>query len=590
MRHSASTLRANISKEKNIEKRIRLQIYLGVKIANTQIDEALKLSDKALIEARKLQDEKLEALCSILKARFLRDKGLATQSRAYCKRAIKLYRASKDVDAVKDCELELSSTLINLEQYVTSSILLYEQLAYRERQLRTLEDSDSRGVNASYSWENRILNVQPKKNEIRYNIISRLAAIYNELSICLFRLDDKLLSLEYQYKSIDYHKKLHRNSERKSLDPFNNLAGIYYGLGNYTMASQLIKKSLKINIQNQNKREIARNYQNLSMMSFERGKFKQGMSYVNNAIVISTEQKLHVWTAELYNMKAQYQLEHGLPKDAKRSIKESLSLLGDKDHNEIYYFALDFDCTADFMLGKQHDAYHRAIKLYNKIKNKFPRNEYETLKELCDMSERLGLYKDSIKWLRILHSIDLQRQKADIKNKLNRMELAHKLATINSSNKILELKKKNLLVELSTKEREAATLAVELSKKSSAFLALRSYVDSLLSKNIKKSDQALKLVDDYIQSVTFRDSSYDLFEDRASKLYKDFYSHIKSNTALSATEKKVCILLKLGLNYSEVSNLLYTSIRTTEVHCLHIRKKLKIPRNIRVSNYIRSTM
>jgi xylulokinase len=60
----------------------------------------------------------------------------------------------------------------------------------------------------------------------------------------------------------------------------------------------------------------------------------------------------------------------------------------------------------------------------------------------------------------------------------------------------------------------------------------------------------------------------------------------RRHTELSATEQKICCLLKIRLSSKEIANLLYLSPRTVETHRLNIRRKLHIDRTLDISNYL----
>ena len=55
---------------------------------------------------------------------------------------------------------------------------------------------------------------------------------------------------------------------------------------------------------------------------------------------------------------------------------------------------------------------------------------------------------------------------------------------------------------------------------------------------------------------------------------------------LTPTEKRVCVLLRLGLTTGDIASVLFTSVRTVESHALNLRRKLHIPGTTRLAKFL----
>jgi len=67
------------------------------------------------------------------------------------------------------------------------------------------------------------------------------------------------------------------------------------------------------------------------------------------------------------------------------------------------------------------------------------------------------------------------------------------------------------------------------------------------------------------------------FDKELEQLHADFQQMLRKRyPSLTKTERKVCSFIQLDLSSKEISDLLFTSIRTVEGHRLQIRKKMKI--------------
>ena len=60
----------------------------------------------------------------------------------------------------------------------------------------------------------------------------------------------------------------------------------------------------------------------------------------------------------------------------------------------------------------------------------------------------------------------------------------------------------------------------------------------------------------------------------------------KTKVKLTATELKVCILIKLNMNTKDIAQITFNSPRTIEKHRENIRKKLKLTKEDNLYNYL----
>jgi tetratricopeptide (TPR) repeat protein/DNA-binding CsgD family transcriptional regulator len=165
-------------------------------------------------------------------------------------------------------------------------------------------------------------------------------------------------------------------------------------------------------------------------------------------------------------------------------------------------------------------------------------------------------------------------------------ELDKSIFNVESDKHIRQLQAKLEIVE---SERENEKLRAEISRKESDLVALAA---SLVQKNAlieKLKDDIADLAEQnkgepcYVDMLHKIDASrhlqkdWNTFERQFTLIHKTFISALSTQCpALSATELKICALLKINLSTKAIAQMLYLSTRTVEDHRLNIRKKLHL--------------
>lgn len=146
----------------------------------------------------------------------------------------------------------------------------------------------------------------------------------------------------------------------------------------------------------------------------------------------------------------------------------------------------------------------------------------------------------------------------------------------------LEIQKSQELLEL--KNKELASSALQLIEK-----------DEFL-KNIKiivrGKDDKLKIheINKALRSISISNNqNWEEFKLRFIDVNKEFYDKIfKKYPNLSQSDQKICALIKLNFSSKEMSRLLGISVESVHTSRHRIRKKMDLPRNINLEDFINS--
>lgn len=207
---------------------------------------------------------------------------------------------------------------------------------------------------------------------------------------------------------------------------------------------------------------------------------------------------------------------------------------------------------------------------------------YGALLVVVNIFYRAHFKKKTIKKLNILkQSEEEKRQREKEKFKLEKLKVEKEVLTLKEENLNLEIKKKNSELASSTlnniKKNELLTgLIADLNKIDKA--VLNSALHQPIKKVIKKINNNLTDKDDWLTfELHFRNAHSDFFEKLRDK-----------HPDLSSNEIKLSAYLKLNLSTKEIASLLNISIKSVDQARWRLRKKLGLPKESSLVNYIQS--
>jgi tetratricopeptide (TPR) repeat protein len=159
--------------------------------------------------------------------------------------------------------------------------------------------------------------------------------------------------------------------------------------------------------------------------------------------------------------------------------------------------------------------------------------------------------------------------------------------THEKESQIMNLKNKLLEKELEQKQKELATLAINLVDKNEYLVKLKEQAESI---GQAKPDEVYPFVRSIIRSINLNvksEESWKIFESQFKAIHRGFMEYIATKYFdLTVMELKVCALLKINLSSKEISTLLNLSTRTVEDHRLNIRKKLGLDKDVNLNQFI----
>lgn len=178
-----------------------------------------------------------------------------------------------------------------------------------------------------------------------------------------------------------------------------------------------------------------------------------------------------------------------------------------------------------------------------------------------------------------IYNTNYKKQKRKIKEE-NKKEI--ELRDLESQRKLMRIKNDQLQSEIESKNRELAISTMSLIKKNEF---LNSIKDELKKEKEVSSgvNRVIRIIDKNINN----NDDWKFFEEAFNNADKDFLKKIKEkHPSLTPNDLRLCAYLRLNLSSKEIAPLFNISLKSVEVKRYRLRKKMDLPREDSLTNYI----
>ena len=163
-------------------------------------------------------------------------------------------------------------------------------------------------------------------------------------------------------------------------------------------------------------------------------------------------------------------------------------------------------------------------------------------------------------------------------NEENEKEL--KLKNLEVEQKIIKLQNEQLEKDMTSKNKELAASTMSIIKKNEFLTNIK---DQLKESESSKVKSVIKTIDKDINE----EYNWNLFKDAFNNADKEFFKKIKSkHPDLTSNDLKLCAYLRLNLSSKEIAPLLNISVKSVEIKRYRLRKKMLLPREVNLAEYI----
>ncbi len=172
------------------------------------------------------------------------------------------------------------------------------------------------------------------------------------------------------------------------------------------------------------------------------------------------------------------------------------------------------------------------------------------------------------------------RQKEKLIEENNRLL---EIKELENEQELMKVKNQQLEQDFENKNRELAASTMNLIKKNELL--------SMIKDDLKKSGEGgnIKSVITTINKNINEDDTWDMFKEAFNNADKDFLKKIKKeHPLLTPNDLRLCAYLRLNLSSKEIAPLLNISVRSVEIKRYRLRKKMDLPHELGLVEYILS--
>jgi DNA-binding CsgD family transcriptional regulator len=163
-----------------------------------------------------------------------------------------------------------------------------------------------------------------------------------------------------------------------------------------------------------------------------------------------------------------------------------------------------------------------------------------------------------------------------------KLKYLHQLELERNESEIVKLKNEKLEHDVNFKNKELASTTMHLVQRGKVLAKMP---------NAESSSADFKQINRLLNEVEKRDADWDQFSIHFDHVHSNFLSDIKErHPNLTPNELKLCAYLKMNLSSKEIAQLMSITIRAVEVSRYRMRKKLNIPSDANLFDFLMQTI
>jgi ligand-binding sensor domain-containing protein/DNA-binding CsgD family transcriptional regulator len=185
--------------------------------------------------------------------------------------------------------------------------------------------------------------------------------------------------------------------------------------------------------------------------------------------------------------------------------------------------------------------------------------------------------------LLIYYTLKILRRRLAIQQKKHeeeqqRLSYLHSLELDRNEKEIIALKNENLEAELSYKNKELATMTMNLVDRGRLLLDIKEELDNRIKKlNAPDLNYQFRSVFKLLSDAEKNEDDWKNFAIYFDEVHNNFLETLKAKfPSLSSTDLKLCAYLRLNLSSKEIAQLLNISLKGVEISRYRLRKKLQL--------------
>ncbi|MBQ7421015.1 MAG: tetratricopeptide repeat protein [Prevotella sp.] len=458
-------------------------------------------------------------------------------------------------------------------------------------------------------------------------------------------LGNQTQALSYYHQAIGIARQT--QSTRQLAELYNNVFGIYYARREFDQALDLLNMALNINTENRDSANIRNNYNNLGLVYYERGDYAKAIDMMNRAIAY-TEASDSLGLSLVYTNRGEVFYKQDDLVRAEAELKTAFRLQSSLPFQKQMLQTLLNMALVEARLGKQEDARrleHRVVQVLSQVPISMQANSHQQLAEIDfvlgdsigglhhvldyqSIADSLQRINSESQLQQLLVAYDAERLKqnnANLKQTVSDRNvfllitglfllilsvllllLFKRMKSDRTKNQLISEQREQLrLYEQQEHERQQRMLSLEIDHKNRQ---LTSYTIDLAAVNEfhqkimsqiseirdemggkrKETDRRLKELLMQLQHYNDKPVGED-FRLYFDEVHPEFLQNLsRQYPHLTKTDLRLCAYLHLGMSTKEIAALTYREIRSVESSRNRLRKKLGLPPDANLQEFLRT--
>ncbi|WP_298419916.1 hypothetical protein [uncultured Kordia sp.] len=169
----------------------------------------------------------------------------------------------------------------------------------------------------------------------------------------------------------------------------------------------------------------------------------------------------------------------------------------------------------------------------------------------------------------------------------NRYKLRNRLMHEQEKRNLIE--KKQLEEQMNHKQRELATMTLQMLKKNELLQQLSKNIKKLEYKSGNESQKEVKKLKEMIQSQNRLDQDWSTFKIHFDGVHPNFFNRLREIiNNLTLQDERHCCYIKMGLSTKEIAQLMNISSSSVQMARYRLKKKLELGKEEEIYNFINS--
>ncbi len=243
-------------------------------------------------------------------------------------------------------------------------------------------------------------------------------------------------------------------------------------------------------------------------------------------------------------------------------------------------------CGGVYIVHKRQQGKYRRLQL---IKLKEQQRQYDEEQKQLQFQHQLELEKNEKEIIRLKNeNLQAEIEQKNLEEEQQRLQFQHQLEMEKNEKEIINLTNAKLQTDIELKNTELASSAMHLVQKGELLTRIKDELMRLKnSSEIERDSKDFKKVIKIIDSQLDTDHEWEQFAAHFDSVHTNYLKHLKDRfPELTASDLKICAYLRLNLTSKEIAQLMNISIRGVETSRYRLRKKLALPNDMSLFDFL----